>query len=129
MAELQALLDENVVKTFFEKKDQDSLRSVFHGLIYCESSDVEEQLKAHQSRLEKIFKPTALQKLVLRLMMQYPNDIGVLCPYLLNYIVLQPGEAIFLGANEPHAYISGNNTTTLLTVVLLAMKYISGPLR
>ena len=33
--------------------------------------------------------------------------MGVFCVYLLNYIVLKPGEALFLGANEPHAYISG----------------------
>ena len=27
--------------------------------------------------------------------------------YLLNYHALEPGEALFLGANEPHAYIAG----------------------
>jgi hypothetical protein len=31
----------------------------------------------------------------------------VFCAFLLNYVSLQPGEAIFLGAGEPHAYVSG----------------------
>ncbi|KXN90327.1 Mannose-6-phosphate isomerase [Leucoagaricus sp. SymC.cos] len=48
-----------------------------------------------------------LVDLVLRLNSQFPGDIGVFCPFLLNYITLQPGEAIFLGAGEPHAYIYG----------------------
>ncbi len=39
---------------------------------------------------------------------QYPGDVGVFCPFLLNCIVLEVGEAIFLPANEPHAYISGD---------------------
>ena len=30
--------------------------------------------------------------------------MGVIAPYMLNTIVLKPGEAIFLAANEPHAY-------------------------
>ena len=45
--------------------------------------------------------------LVLRLSRQYPGDVGCFCALLLNRLVLQPGEAIFLGPNEPHAYLAG----------------------
>lgn len=48
-----------------------------------------------------------ITELVLRLDSQFPGDIGIFCSFMLNYIDLQPGEAIFLGAGEPHAYISG----------------------
>ncbi|MDP2647405.1 MAG: mannose-6-phosphate isomerase, class I [Desulfobacterales bacterium] len=37
----------------------------------------------------------------------YPSDIGVLSPLFLNLICLQPGEALFVGAGELHAYLSG----------------------
>ncbi|MFE9539064.1 mannose-6-phosphate isomerase, class I [Streptomyces sp. NPDC006691] len=37
----------------------------------------------------------------------YPGDPGVLAAMLLNYVRLQPGEALFLGAGVPHAYLSG----------------------
>ncbi len=43
----------------------------------------------------------------LRLCAQYPGDIGVFAPYLLNTVALVPGQAIFLAANEPHAYLAG----------------------
>ena len=36
----------------------------------------------------------------------YPGDVGLFAPYLLNYVELGVGEAIFLAANEPHAYLS-----------------------
>ncbi|WP_369378508.1 mannose-6-phosphate isomerase, class I [Streptomyces sp. cg36] len=37
----------------------------------------------------------------------YPGDRGVLAAMLLNYVQLQPGEALFLGAGIPHVYLSG----------------------
>jgi len=49
-----------------------------------------------------------VRELVLRLNSQFPNDIGIFCSFLLNYVNLSPGEAIFLGAGEPHAYVSGD---------------------
>ena len=48
-----------------------------------------------------------LVNLVTRLHDQFPGDIGIYCSFMLNYVELGKGEAIFLGAGEPHAYISG----------------------
>ncbi|GAA4860202.1 mannose-6-phosphate isomerase, class I [Saccharopolyspora rosea] len=44
---------------------------------------------------------------VLELGEAYPNDAGVLASLLLNRLVLQPGEAIFLPAGNLHAYLNG----------------------
>lgn len=38
---------------------------------------------------------------------QYPDDMGLLTPLMLNVVLLQPGEAMFLYAGTPHAYIKG----------------------
>ena len=38
---------------------------------------------------------------------RYPQDPGVLVTLLLNYVVLQPGEAMFVDAGVIHAYGSG----------------------
>ncbi|MBV2356141.1 mannose-6-phosphate isomerase, class I [Streptomyces sp. J2-1] len=37
----------------------------------------------------------------------YPGDPGVIAAMLLNHVRLQPGEALFLGAGIPHAYLTG----------------------
>lgn len=39
---------------------------------------------------------------------QFPNDVGSLSLFFLNVIQLEPGQAIFLPAKEPHAYLSGD---------------------
>jgi mannose-6-phosphate isomerase len=42
------------------------------------------------------------------LMDQFPGDRGAFCPFLLKCLALQPGEAFFMGAGQPHAYVSGD---------------------
>ncbi|MGH3648349.1 MAG: mannose-6-phosphate isomerase, class I [Micromonosporaceae bacterium] len=38
---------------------------------------------------------------------RYPGDLGVLVSLLLNRAVLRPGEAIYMPAGNPHAYLRG----------------------
>ena len=38
---------------------------------------------------------------------EYPDDIGVLSPLVLNLVCLRPGEAMYLPAGELHAYLHG----------------------
>ncbi|MEJ2729537.1 MAG: mannose-6-phosphate isomerase, class I [Deltaproteobacteria bacterium] len=44
---------------------------------------------------------------MLKLAEDYPDDIGVLSPILLNLICLEPGQAMFLGSGQLHAYLEG----------------------
>ncbi|MFI8425782.1 mannose-6-phosphate isomerase, class I [Streptomyces sp. NPDC085479] len=37
----------------------------------------------------------------------FPGDPGVIAAMLLHHVRLQPGEALYLGAGVPHAYVSG----------------------
>ncbi|GJQ13158.1 hypothetical protein GpartN1_g4949.t1 [Galdieria partita] len=45
--------------------------------------------------------------LFIRLYEQHGIDSGVILSLFLNFITLEPGEALFIAANEPHAYVSG----------------------
>ena len=55
-------------------------------------------------------------ELVLRLNKAFPGDVGCFTSYLLNHMVLQPGEAMFLGPNEIHAYLLGSKYCFALIV-------------
>ncbi len=44
---------------------------------------------------------------MIRLNQEFPGDIGVLSPILLNLVRLQPGEAIYVPAGEFHGYLEG----------------------
>ncbi|KAF2658633.1 mannose-6-phosphate isomeras-like protein [Lophiostoma macrostomum CBS 122681] len=49
-----------------------------------------------------------LADLVIRLNSQFPGDIGLFVQFFLNYVKLEIGEAMFLKADDIHAYLSGD---------------------
>lgn len=49
-----------------------------------------------------------LADLVVRLDSQFPGDIGLFVQFFLNYVKLEIGEAMFLKADDIHAYLSGD---------------------
>lgn len=49
----------------------------------------------------------AEQKLAHTLAAKYPGDVGIIGALLLNLVVLQPGEALYLDAGNLHAYLEG----------------------
>jgi mannose-6-phosphate isomerase len=100
--------------------EKTALRNLFAALMTAE----EVQIRAQLSKLVARYQAgdvhedeEGVSSLVLRLHSQFPGDIGVFCPFMLNYIRLEPGQAIFLGAGEPHAYISGGTCLVNLPTV------------
>ncbi|SRR5258708_7875206 len=87
-----------------------ALRDVFSAVVTAPTDTFTTQLSRLIERYESLAvhaEEEGVRELVLRLNTQFPNDIGIFCSFLLNYVQLSPGEAIFLGAGEPHAYVSG----------------------
>lgn len=93
-----------------EKKLKEVLQSLFTGLMSVSNAVIPEVVSKLISRLnikQEVRELTDKEELILRLEKQYPGDIGVLAAFLLNYVKLDPGEGLYLGANEPHAYLCG----------------------
>ncbi|XP_043694829.1 mannose-6-phosphate isomerase 1-like isoform X1 [Telopea speciosissima] len=100
----------HINEQYGEKKIKTILRSIFTQLMTVSENAISEAVFKMKRRLnieKKVRYLTDKEQLVLRLEKQYPSDIGVMSAFFLNYVKLNPGEALYLGANEPHAYISG----------------------
>jgi mannose-6-phosphate isomerase len=91
-----------------EQDNKTVLKKVFSAMMHG-SQDVITQLLAKLiNRLKESNENDTISQLLIRLDHQYPGgDVGVFSCLLLNYVSMEPGQAIFLGANEPHAYLSG----------------------
>ncbi|KAF6168364.1 hypothetical protein GIB67_018204 [Kingdonia uniflora] len=80
-------------------------------VLHVKEQDGKEEVKAVLqsifTQLMSLRQLTDKERLVIRLDKQYPSDVGVISAFFLNYVNLNPGEALYLGANEPHAYIFG----------------------
>ncbi|TWW75418.1 mannose-6-phosphate isomerase isoform X1 [Takifugu flavidus] len=89
------------------------LKNCFTRMMNCEKKVFVDQLNMLVKRVTEegaAAKDTSSSNgdLLLRLHSQYPGDIGCFSIFFLNHIMLEPGQAMFLGANEPHAYIYGD---------------------
>ena len=89
------------------------LKGCFSNVILCEKSVREENLTNLVNRIHKLRKSgkdisNLHGELLLRVHTHFPADVGCFVIYFLNHILLSPGEAIFLGANVPHAYLFGD---------------------
>jgi mannose-6-phosphate isomerase len=50
---------------------------------------------------------------IARVAVDHPGDLGIVAALLLRYTVLRPGEAVFLPAGGPHAYLRGTGVELL----------------
>ncbi|TPX64190.1 mannose-6-phosphate isomerase [Spizellomyces sp. 'palustris'] len=90
--------------------NKDVLKLLFKTLMESDEKALREQLDKLITRIrtDGLNTKGGLFELVYRLNEQFPKDVGVFCAFLLNHVKLSPGESIFLAANEPHAYLSGD---------------------
>lgn len=90
-----------------------ALKDLFSAVMTADEPTFKAQLERLVQRYESGGETEAekgVTELVLRLYGQFPGDIGVFCAFLLNYVKMSPGDAIFLAAGEPHAYVSGGTS-------------------
>lgn len=111
MSEIRRILEEfkelgDIVGDF---KESHGLKGMFEALMKCSPERIKESVKKECDRIEQIDKSkrSEMQVLVLNLNQEFKSDIGCFCALFLNLVILNPGQAIFLDANEPHAYLSG----------------------
>lgn len=102
--EFAALFSKDTLDGFMEAPSKESLKMFFGELMRCDPQLVSKQTKKLLARLEE---PNLLEQLFIRLNTEYPEEVGCFCIFVLNYVMMAPGECVFLAANEPHAYLSG----------------------
>ncbi|OAV92388.1 phosphomannose isomerase type I [Puccinia triticina 1-1 BBBD Race 1] len=94
------------------KKHQIVLKELFGKLMNASTELVADQVRKLVKRLEGEGgrdKPFGTdEELILRLNDQFPDDVGIFCTFVLNVVRLEPGQAAFLQADEPHAYLTGD---------------------
>ncbi|XP_046671993.1 mannose-6-phosphate isomerase [Homalodisca vitripennis] len=112
--ELRSCVGQENVETLLscsEDTQQEVLGQCFQSLMTRGDDIITTALTSLLNRISSLDESSRgmhLADLVERLHSQFPGDVGVFGPYLFNHVTLQPGESLYLAANEPHAYLSGD---------------------
>ncbi|KAF2221991.1 mannose-6-phosphate isomerase [Elsinoe ampelina] len=128
---LRSLVGEDKAKQFIDtvkgkEEDEDAedsnkkaLQTVFSALMKADPEKIKEQSKELIKQAKEEGEEFAgsggpsntgkeLADLMVRLDGQFPADIGLFVTFFLNYVKLEIGEAMFLKADDIHAYLSGD---------------------
>jgi mannose-6-phosphate isomerase len=102
-----------------EATNKKALKAIFASLMASKPEEIEaaakELISAAESQGDEFANggpesspSSQLVPLLKRLNTQFPHDLGLFLVFLLNLVTLQPGEAMFLRADDIHAYLSGD---------------------
>lgn len=124
---LRQLVGEEAAKEFIdtvnseeaEADNKKALQKAFAALMSSSEADVEAASKTLVEDAEssgsnfagggvESTKGSVLAELVTRLHGQFGHDYGLFVLFFLNFVTLEPGEALFLRADDIHAYVSGD---------------------
>lgn len=98
------------LECFIASPNSDGLKTFFEAIMTLEGSRKQRALSELRAAYHRPVK-TLMTREALEYSRQfdgyYEGDIGLFSPLLLNTIELAPGEAMFLFAETPHAYVQG----------------------
>ena len=95
----------NAIAYFLENPNAEALSQLFASLLNMQGEEKSHALAVLKAALEsQQGEPWETIRLIAQF---YPDDSGLFSPLLLNVVKLNPGEAMFLFAETPHAYLQG----------------------
>ncbi|MFW0767743.1 mannose-6-phosphate isomerase [Trabulsiella odontotermitis] len=90
---------------FLQSPNADGLRQLFASLLDMQGDEKARALAVLKAAVNsQQGEPWQTIRLIAEF---YPDDSGLFSPLLLNVVKLNPGEAMFLFAETPHAYLQG----------------------
>lgn len=93
---------------------REAMKDAFMALMQRDDKVISHALKSLVEKVKDLKKSSANEykqyegDILLKLDSEFPGDRGCFAIYFLNIVNLEPGEAMFLEANLPHAYLSGD---------------------
>jgi mannose-6-phosphate isomerase len=85
----------------------EGLKRFFSFLMNLEGSRCRQMISEAKQNVKAFAGDDPVFEWVRRLSSEYPDDVGIFAPVLLNLVCLEPGQAMFLAAGQLHAYLDG----------------------
>ncbi|KAL5519949.1 hypothetical protein ACEPAG_1609 [Sanghuangporus baumii] len=110
----EAIGHDEAIEKFVREQSKESLKVIFTKLLSASPELVSRAVSKLIARIERQGASATVDnalatELVQILNKQYPQDVGVLAaPFFMNLITINRGEAVYIGADEAHAYLEGD---------------------
>lgn len=98
---------EDTLLYFERQSDSRGLRCFFETIMRVSAEDASGMTSEIAVKAGKLAKGEHVYEWIVKLYRDYPEDMGILAPAILNLVCLEPGQAMFLPAGQLHAYLDG----------------------
>ena len=105
IVELFSFIKDPLVSTLLNTLSHRGLQGFWQQLLELEQTPLNKLIDQMLAVAEQSDDPAIAE--VKRLNRFYPGDAGVFSPMILNVINMKPGQAMYLDAGTPHAYLDG----------------------
>ncbi|KAH8265228.1 hypothetical protein KR038_001875 [Drosophila bunnanda] len=105
---LSQLIGPEAVDKLHQAPNADSVKLCYAKLMKTDEDVIAQCIKTIANNYQKELKSNNLLDVFNNVNKDFPGDVGVLSLFFLNLVRLKPGQAIYLGANEIHAYLDGD---------------------
>jgi len=114
ISEIIFLMEKICLKVLYKELDNlkkqpnpEGMKSFFRSLITINGQRKKQIIEHTITNAQKLSEANPGFKWMINLYKEYPDDMGIFAPVLLNLISLKPGQALFLPSGELHAYLDG----------------------
>ncbi|KZT56126.1 mannose-6-phosphate isomerase [Calocera cornea HHB12733] len=115
----QAISDDEACDAFIDSPTRELVKHLFRALLSRPQEEVAPLAASLVKRVEeggaRVFgqgvdeEAEDLAQVVLKMQRDYPGDVGLFAAaFFMNLVTLKRGEAIYIGADEVHAYLEGD---------------------
>jgi len=98
---------EKSLDLFRQRRDSVGLKHFFQVLMTMDRKSQKKVVDETVKNAQSVKGEDPAYQWMIHLNQEYPSDIGVFSPIILNLICLEPGQAMFLPAGTLHAYLEG----------------------
>jgi mannose-6-phosphate isomerase len=92
-----------------KNRHRDFIQSLYHSVLHAPQDKYKAAAEALVKRLKSYAKLNRHEQQIVQCVNDYgPQDLGVFTILLMNYLVLQPGQAVSTSPNTLHAFLRGD---------------------
>jgi len=92
---------------FRQQPNSRGLKKFFKAMMIMDHTTQNQIISDVVKNADRLKDKNAAYRWIIDLHEEYPSDIGILSPIILNLICLEPGQAMFLPSGTLHAYLDG----------------------
>lgn len=115
--EFKNIISQQTLEKFAQKPTPETFKNVMREVLTCEKPKLAENLSNFKNNFKNGKYSSFIQKDVAHvieiIIENYPDDVGIFLPFILNVIVSPPGKGLIIPTGILHTYIDGDLIETM----------------